>query len=315
LREGEVNLIGGLIEDSYTDSMSGLPWISQVPVLKYLFGQSQTERIQNEILFVLTPHIVRGLEVTENNTRPVSIGTANAIQIQRVQPPVEPPASTPAQPAPGAAQPAPQGGSTPHGALTPPAGSAPASPSLQRPANLPGQPPAASPPPAPSSATQQALAAPPPSAAGSPGVQQMGQMGAGPVISFDPPTINQKVGGTFAVNVLLNGAQNVSSVPVQVTYDSKVLQLVNVSNGDLLSKDGQAVALVHREDTRAGSIQMTASRPPSTPGVSGNGSVFTLTFLALKPGQSTLSVNRAVLRDAAQQAQNAAGSQAIVSIQ
>ena len=84
---------------------------------------------------------------------------------------------------------------------------------------------------------------------------------------------------------MLNGAQNVSSVPVQVTFDPKMLQLVNVSNGDLLSKDGQPVALVHREDTSAGTIQMTASRPPSTPGVSGNGSVFTLTFLAMKPGQ------------------------------
>jgi general secretion pathway protein D len=114
---------------------------------------------------------------------------------------------------------------------------------------------------------------------------------------------------------MLNGAQNVSAVPVQVTYDSKMLQLVNVSNGDLLSKDGQAVALVHREDTRAGSIQMTASRPPSTPGISGNGSVFALTFLALKPGQVTLSVNRAQLRDAAQQTQTATGSQAIISIQ
>ena len=146
-------------------------------------------------------------------------------------------------------------------------------------------------------------------------MQRMGPMGAGPVISFDPATINQKVGSTFAVNVLLNGAQNVSSVPVQVTYDPKTLQLVNVSNGDLLSKDGQAVALVHREDTVAGSIQMTASRPPSTPGISGSGSVFTLTFLALKPGQATLSINRAVLRDAAQQSQNAAGSQALVTIQ
>ena len=146
-------------------------------------------------------------------------------------------------------------------------------------------------------------------------VQRMGQMGAGPVISFEPATINQKAGSTFAINVMLNGAQNISSIPVQVTYDSSMLHLVNISNGDLLSKDGQAVALVHREDTKAGTIQMTASRPPSTPGVSGNGSVFTLTFLAVKSGQATLSINRAVLRDAAMQSQNAAGSQAIVSIQ
>ncbi len=298
LREGEVNLIGGLLEDSYTDSMSGLPWLSQIPIIKYLFGQSQTERIQNEILFVLTPHIVRSLDVTEFNTRAVNIGTANAIEVRRVQPVVAP-ASTPAQPAP-------QGGSTP------PVGNAPSLPpsgALQNPTGGAGQPPVVAPP------AQQALATSPPSSGMTPAVHRMGQMGAGPVISFDPAMINQKVGSTFAVNVMLNGAQNISSVPVQVAYDPKMLQLVNVSNGDLLSKDGQPVALVHREDTRGGSIQMTASRPPSTPGVSGNGSVFTLTFLAVKSGQATLSVNRAVLRDATMQSQNAAGSQAIINIQ
>ncbi|MGA2963193.1 MAG: cohesin domain-containing protein [Candidatus Korobacteraceae bacterium] len=310
LREGEVNLIGGLLENSYTDSMSGLPWLSQIPILKYLFGQSQTERIQNEILFVLTPHIVRSLDVTEFNTRAVNIGTANAIQVQRTQP-VAVPVSTPAQPAPGAAQPGPQGGSTP--GSTPPVGSAPALPpsgTLQTPPSGAGRPQAA----VPAAATQQALATPP--SGGTPSVaQRMGQMGAGPVISFDPAMINQKAGNTFAINVMLSGAQNVSSVPVQVAYDPNLLHLVNISNGDLLSKDGQPVALVHREDTKAGSIQMTASRPPSTPGVSGNGTVFTLTFLAVKSGQATLSVNRAVLRDAAMQSQNAAGSQAIISIQ
>jgi general secretion pathway protein D len=331
LREGEVNLIGGLMENSNTSSMSGLPWLSQIPILKYLFGQSQVERIQNEILFVLTPHIVRSLEVTEFNTRSVNIGTANAIEIQRIQPVAEPastptqPASgtaqpAPAQPAPGTAQPAPAQPApgtappAPRSGATPPVvgGSAPVlapTGTVKTPAGA-VQPQAVAPAPA-----QQALAASPPRGGMPPAVQRMGQMGAGPVISFEPATINQKVGSTFAINVMLSGAQNISSVPVQVTYDSSMLHLVNISNGDLLSKDGQAVALVHREDTKGGTIQMTASRPPSTPGVSGNGSVFTLTFLAVKSGQATLSINRAVLRDAAMQSQNAAGSQAIVSIQ
>ncbi len=104
MREGEVNLIGGLLEDSSTSAMSGLPWISQIPILKYLFGQSQTERIQNEILFVLTPHIVRSLDVTEFNTRAVNIGTANAIEIQRMQPAAAT-ASTATQPASGTRSP------------------------------------------------------------------------------------------------------------------------------------------------------------------------------------------------------------------
>ncbi len=73
-------------------------------------------------------------------------------------------------------------------------------------------------------------------------------------------------------------------MPLQVSYDPKILQLVNVSNGTLLSQDGQAVALVHRDDDQTGTLQITATRPPGASGVSGQGSVVTLTFLAKASG-------------------------------
>ncbi len=83
------------------------------------------------------------------------------------------------------------------------------------------------------------------------------------------------------------------SVPLQILYNPRVLQLLNVSNGTLLEKDGQPVALVHRDDSMMGIVQLTASRPPGSSGVSGDGSVFTLTFQAKAAGQATLSINRA----------------------
>ena len=89
---------------------------------------------------------------------------------------------------------------------------------------------------------------------------------------------------------LLPFSQNVYSVPLQIMYNPRLMQLLNVSNGTLLSQDGQAVALVHRDDSLAGILQLTASRPPGTSGISGNGSVFTLTFQAKTPGQGTLSI-------------------------
>ena len=79
---------------------------------------------------------------------------------------------------------------------------------------------------------------PPPNQAGA---------GAGTFL-FDPPTLTQAKGSTFTVNVMLSGGQNVYSVPVQLNYDPNQLQVVNVSNGGFLSQDGQAVALVHRDD-------------------------------------------------------------------
>ena len=87
-------------------------------------------------------------------------------------------------------------------------------------------------------------------------------------------------GSTFTVNILVSGAQNVYSVPLQLNYDPSKSAVVNVSNGGFLSQDGQTVALVHREDETSGTLQITATRPPNSGGVSGQGSVVTLTFMA-----------------------------------
>jgi len=133
-------------------------------------------------------------------------------------------------------------------------------------------------------------------------------------VSFDPPTLDQPVGATFTVNVNLAGGQNISAVPLQVLYNPRVLQLLNVSNGPLLSKDGQTVALVNRDDSLAGILQLTASRPPGSGGVTGDGAVFTLTFQARAPGQATLSINRAAVKNASMQNVPASGSQAIVTV-
>ena len=133
-----------------------------------------------------------------------------------------------------------------------------------------------------------------PQAAAPPADQSAATAPAGSaLVSFDPPSLNQAVGSTFTVNVNLAGGQNVYSVPLQILYNPKVLQLVNVSNGPLLAQDGQAVALVHRDDSMMGILQLTASRPPGSSGITGDGQVFTLTFQAKAPGQATLSINRA----------------------
>jgi general secretion pathway protein D len=126
--------------------------------------------------------------------------------------------------------------------------------------------------------------------------------------------LDQAVGSTFTVNVNLTGAQNVYSVPVQILYNPRMLQVLNVSNGTLLAQGGQTVALVNRDDSMAGILQLTASRPPGSAGVSGDGAVFTITFQAKAPGQATLSINRAGVKNASLQNVPASGSQAIVTV-
>lgn len=302
LKEGEVNLLGGIMEQSDVRSMSGLPWVSQIPVLKYLFGRESKEIIDNEIVFALIPHIVRSQDVTELNTRAVDVGTANAIDLRRE---TRAPAATQPQPVQQQQRPAQQ----PPVNQAPPQQQPPISqatpqqnPAQQPPATAPGQPMA---PPS----QGQAQPAPAQASEAQPTVATQGT-----IVSFEPPTINQVTGSTFPVNVSISGAQNVYSVPLTISYDAKTLSLVNVSNGQFLGRDGQAVALVHRDDAQTGTLQVSATRPPGSGGVTGDGVVFTLTFLAKAAGQSTMDINRVVLRDAKMQAMPAQGSQAVVTI-
>ncbi len=254
LKDGEANLLGGILEDQQTRSLSGIPGLAQVPILKYLFGQTAQDHRENEIVFAIIPHIIRGTDVNEVNQRAIQIGTAK---------PVAAPAGA-TTPAPGNQGPAiqvvPNTGNPNTGAATPPSGGAPS-------------------------------------------------------FLFDPPTITAAKGNTFVVNLLISGAQNVYSVPVQMNYDPAKLQLVNVSNGGFLSQDGQAVALVHREDETTGTLQITATRPPGAGGVSGQGTVVTITFQAKASGQTPLTITRGGARDPSLQAITVNGAQAAVTVQ
>lgn len=79
LKDGEVNLIAGIINDTESNSISGYPWLINIPILKYLFGQSTKERNKSEIVFAIIPHIVRGYEQNEENLKEVDLGAGNSV--------------------------------------------------------------------------------------------------------------------------------------------------------------------------------------------------------------------------------------------
>ncbi len=269
LKDGEINLLGGMMEDTQTKALKGIPGLASIPILKYLFSQSDSQVSENEIVFVLIPHIIRGPEGPRGNVDMIDVGTANALELRRSSKPAA--ASTP----PPAAQAAP--------AAAPPVAMPQApTPQGQAPQNL---------------------------------IPQNQAGGGAGMFLFDPPTMSQAKGSTFTVNVMLSGGQNVYSVPLELNYDPNQLQVVNVSNGGFLSQDGQAVALVHRDDSSAGKLQVTATRPPGAGGVSGQGAVVTLTFMAKGPGQSALTITRGGARDPSMQPIAMSGAQAAITIQ
>jgi general secretion pathway protein D len=96
LEDGDINLVGGILEDSETRSLGGYPWLAKIPILKYLFGQENKDHRENEIVFAITPHIVRAEEITDDNLRLIDVGTSNTIGLRYKEPKPTKPANSPA---------------------------------------------------------------------------------------------------------------------------------------------------------------------------------------------------------------------------
>ena len=113
LREGEINVLGGLMQTQTTKSLSGVPGLSQIPLLKYIFSNTSNILSEDEVLIVMTPHIVRFPSITPLNRRSLDVGTEGDVHLRSAGPqPAAVPAPAGAAPAaptsvPGASGPSP----------------------------------------------------------------------------------------------------------------------------------------------------------------------------------------------------------------
>src|SRR6202171_3439458 len=98
LKEGEVNVLGGLFEKRDTRTLNSWPGLAKIPFLRYFFSDDKTDHQENEVLIVLTPRIVRIPEWTKASLRPLYSGSESIVQVRResaVRTPVaEPPSAT-----------------------------------------------------------------------------------------------------------------------------------------------------------------------------------------------------------------------------
>lgn len=104
IREGEVNLLGGLMQTQDTRSVTGIPGLASIPVIGRLFGPEHKERNTGELLIALVPHVVRAPEFNEANLRGIAAGTDATVKLS-YSPRQEPPAPAATQPPPPATQP------------------------------------------------------------------------------------------------------------------------------------------------------------------------------------------------------------------
>jgi general secretion pathway protein D len=295
LREGEATVLGGIQDKQEMVSWTGIPGLSSIPILKYLFGSKDHTINDDELVFLVVPHVVRSQSLDQVNLRTIDTGPGNqTIELRHT---------------PAAAEPSPAATPIPAGMQGSPAVS-PVSANPSNPADhpapagrsfgvVPGQSAMAA---APAALAQMSASA---DANGQTAAKAAAQPATPPAppgavaLMFNAPTQPVAAGSTFQVPIVLLGATDVASVPLQIQYDPASLSLVNVNPGDLLSRDGQAVALIHRDDG-PGNITINVARPPGSAGVSGAGVVCVLSFQARVAGQSSVSMTRAAAVTSAQ---------------
>ena len=332
LREGEASILGGIENSQDQVSWTGIPGLSTIPILKYLFGSKDHTIQDDDIVFVVVPHIVRSQELDQENLRVLDTGAGTSIDLRHV----EAAASAPAASGPAASSPAastqsvaPQSSARPATQARPGVGVVPgesaesAAPAamaqLSRAANdaasgtgsaaAPSRPAAPAANPAEAAAAAAAAANPSPQ----PAKPAAGLPAAGMSFVLSPPTAPVPTGSSFQVPITLNGGADVWMVPLQLHYDPAHLALVNVANGGLLSKDGQAATPVHRDDS-SGNLHIAISRPAGAAGVNGSGVVCVLTFQAKAPGSSTLAITQGGIVDSKQKQVTAPVTQADIVV-
>jgi general secretion pathway protein D len=97
LRDGETNLLAGLIRDEERTTLNGIPGLSDIPIVGRLFGHTRKETKQTDIVLMLTPRIVRVLDLSIDDLRPFRVGRDASGGVYELPLP-----STPVQPLPAA---------------------------------------------------------------------------------------------------------------------------------------------------------------------------------------------------------------------
>ncbi len=274
LRDGETSLIGGLLQQNETDSLSGIFGLQSVPVLNKVFTNRERKSDETEILISLTPHIVRGPKLTEEDMVPLGVGTQEVPKVEGARPSLfgpEPPSSPapsprPATPtAPGAPPPAPP-------STTPPGGPATATPLATAPAPTSGAP-----------TGPEEGAGPPAPAAAVPETRPVTAL-------FSPPEAALKVGEAGTLGLVAVGARDVLSVEVVLTYDPALVEVADLGPGSLLTLDGQPAGA--EKTLEAGRARARFTRPTGT---TGSGAVVVIRLKGLKAGSGSLGVESLVL--------------------
>ena len=262
LRDGESNLLAGLLQEEERRSLRGFPTLLRLPVIKQLLSSNDNTIGQTDIVMLMTPRVVRTHELTQQDINPIFVGTQQnlglqgppPVIIQEVPVPVAAGAVAPA----GNAAPAPAAA----GQAAPAVGAAVPTPAAPAPA-------------APSPAAAPGAAAP---------------AGGGQVV-VSPPSAEFRVGGgPYTLPISVTNASRLSSMSLTVTFNPSVVRVRTVQEGSFMRSGGVQATFTNRADASAGRVDIAIVRPGDTTGVAGTGLLAALVVDVVGAGPANLQV-------------------------
>jgi len=83
LKDGEVNVLGGLIQKNETKETNGWPGLASIPFLKYFFSDNSNEVTTDDVMILITPHIIRLPSIDPENLKSIAAGTDTNVRVAR----------------------------------------------------------------------------------------------------------------------------------------------------------------------------------------------------------------------------------------
>jgi general secretion pathway protein D len=295
LRDGETQILAGLINDQDTRNSQHIPGLGDIPIVGRLFGSVRTTTDKSEIVLSITPRIIRSQPRPGSDTTEFWYGTETSIRGTPFgalsQPPNGAAPAAPENRQNAAPLPAERGDTAPEDAAptAPPNGAQPNAPPPTLPppngasayaappeAASPNAPPPNAPPPNPTPPDATAQLAPP-------SASRTSAAGAGaPAVTWEAPG-QVSAGETFDVTVRLAGGDDLKNIRSQLHYDTNALQLMSADAGDIVPAKSAAAP---RLNQIAGVVQLVINASPDQP-ARGAGSLMVLHFKALTPNAGT----------------------------
>ena len=286
LKDGETQILAGLIQDSDTKSSNSIPGLGDIPVLGRLFGTHHTDREKGEIVLSITPHIIRMQSHPPSDATEFWYGSEAHTRASPYASTESPagaaaaPASMPTPPPNSGVQPV--NPSIPPGSVSAPLGEGPGTPPQPTTSTSTYSAPVTPPAPQglPATAVPGSIAATGAVAAAAAASAGAGA-GARSALNLQGPA-DTRVGDEFQVVLQLSSQQGITRLRSQLRFDAAALQLISATVGDVVP----AAAGGPTVDTKGGGAQLDVVASPEDP-VQGSGSLMILRFKALAARPAT----------------------------